>query len=190
MAVETDSSPGTAVPAATAEPRHVTFVLNGPLQGVVSPANWRAYKRLGPLVLLANNAARGPAWLEAATATTAGAAPAPGTVRALPRAAWQDPVDVASSRSPVLLVRSEAFASGWSVTLRPRRGGGREVELPVRQVGLLQGVVLPAGDWQVTWHYRSGRAEAGLAAATGGAVVALALATAGLHRRRRRVSRS
>lgn len=184
-----DSTAGTSVSAATGGHRRVTFVLNGPLEGVLSPGTWHAYRRIGPLVLLANAAARGPAWLEAPTATSPGAALAPGTVSARPVASWQDPVDLTASRTPALLVRSEAFAAGWSVTLRAR-GGGKAVELPVRQVGLLQGVLMPAGDWQVTWHYRSVRAEAGLAAGAGGILAAVVLGALGLRRRRRPVNRS
>jgi hypothetical protein len=182
VAVVADSAAGTSLSAATAEHRHVTFVLDGPLQGVVSPATWRAYRHLGPLVLLANSAARGPAWLEAPAATSAGAAVVPGAVTALARAVWQDPVDLTASRTPVLLVRSETFAAGWSVTARAR-GGRKSLELPVRRVGLLQGVVLPAGEWQVTWHYRSPGVEAGLAAGAGGIMAAVALAVLGLRRR-------
>ena len=165
----------------------VRYVLNGLLQGLLVPPHWVYAGHVGPLVLYRDTRARGPAWLEAPGETSASAAVVTGSVASPRVEPWQDPVETVDAPSPALLVRSEQYAPGWSVTLQ--RIGTPESAGPVAQavvpVGLLQGVELPAGRFVVTWHYHSTRAEIGLAAG-GVAVLACAgLTVVGLRRRRR-----
>lgn len=168
-------------------PGTVRYVLNGLLQGLLVPPHWVYAGHVGPLVLYRDTRARGPAWLES-TGETSDAAPiVAGSVASPSVQPWQDPVETVAAPSPVLLVRSEQYAPGWSVSLQ-RVGGsaGPEPVAPaVVRVGLLQGVELPAGRFIVTWHYHSTRAEIGLAVGVVAVLACAVLGFVGLRRRRR-----
>lgn len=167
------------------------FELDGLLQGLLPPSAWRYEDHAGPLVMYRNTRANGQAWLQPASSHSVTPDRSAGTV-VQPRVdAWQDPVDIVDSARPALLVRSEAYAPGWSVTIAPDApgGGAREsgaapgsTKLAVRAVGLVQGVELPAGRYVVTWHYSSGRAVVGLGA---GAVATMGLVVLVIISRRR-----
>jgi hypothetical protein len=169
----------------------VTYVLNGWLQGLLQPPHWIYVGRIGPLVLYGDTKARGAAWVEAPRARVASAPAASGSVTTLTVAYWQDPVDVVDSPAPVLLVRSEQYSPGWTATIQRVGAGGSLGPAHTRTVvpvGLLQGVELPAGHYEVTWHYRSARADVGLGAGVLGTLACAVLAVVGLRRRRRRSS--
>ena len=184
VTVEADSS---SAPLALDQPASgpVRYELNGLLQGLLAAPHWRYAGHVGPLVLYRNTRARGPAWLEAPGSHVASAHLAPGSVTSRPAAPWQDPVEVVDAPSPVLLVRSEQYDPSWSVTIAPA-GGGQAIHRPVEQVGLIQGVELPAGRFIVTWRYSSPRAEIGILAGLGGIVASGLLVLVGLRARRRR----
>lgn len=137
------------------------------------------------------------------TAWLSGAA---GTVNCGPPAAQTGAARcVARSRGPARLVRSEAWAPGWTATVRRVPGAGvaggpsaseaRAVRGPGSRVavvsqGLVQSVPLPGpGTYVVTFGYRPGHAYAGLALSGLGALAAGGLVVAGgvLSRRSRRL---
>ena len=94
-----------------------------------------------------------------------------------------------SARRPVTVVRSEAFTSGWSVAAVPA-GGGPARTLAVSEVGLVQGVRVPAGRWTLTFDYHPRGFDVGAALSAAGlmALAAAGLAALASVRRRRRVS--
>ena len=168
----------------------VRYALNGLLQGLLEPPHWAYDGHIGPLVLYRDARARGGAWLEAPAAALPTAPPVAGSVSIPPVAAWEDPVTVVESPRPALLVRSEQYSPGWSVTLQPVSPSGTlgpPSSRPVEQVGLLQGVEMPAGRYRLTWHYHSARVEVGLVLAAAGWMACAALAVVGLSGRRRRL---
>ncbi len=168
----------------------VRYALNGLLQGLLTPPRWVYAGRLGPLVLYRNTQARGEAWLESPGARAPSAPSVRGSTRQLPLARWQAPVTVVDASKPALLVRSEQYSPGWSAEVQPigARGLLGPPRLsPVRPVGLLQGVEIPAGRYDVTWNYHPGRVEIGLLLSCAGCLVCAGVTAASLeHRRRQR----
>jgi hypothetical protein len=165
----------------------VRYVLNGLLQGLLTPPHWVYDGRIGPLVLYRDTRARGTAWLEAPGEVSSSAPAVMGSVTSPAVQPWQDPVEIVDTSRPALLVRSEQYSPGWSVSIRRIATTGEPapaVTQPVVQVGLLQGAEIPAGRFAVTWHYHSARTEIGLAAAAGGSLACAGFAVVGLRRRR------
>jgi hypothetical protein len=187
------------------------FQLDGLLQGLLPPASWSYEGNIGPLTLYRNRAAAGAAWLQPPGSLGVTTGRADGSVVQRVTPPWQDPLDVVSAPHGALLVRSETYSPGWSVTIEPvasgsgsgrqgtpaRSGSGAQrgavaVALPVRAVGLVQGVELPPGRWIVAWHYRSARAAVGVIAGALGSVALVGLLLPGgtvgrtFRRRRRR----
>jgi hypothetical protein len=167
------------------------FALDGILQGLLQPDHWAFARDIGAAAVFENLRADGPAWLEAPGATLPDGRHVPGRVTALAVSEWQAPTELVTTPRPALLVRSEQYATGWSATIEPAGGGGSSpgtaaVSLPVSEVGLVQGVELPAGRWRVTWHYASRRADAGLALGLAGVIAAIWLVVLGARRRKAR----
>ena len=85
---------------------------------------------------------------------------------------------------PVTVVRSEAYAAGWHVDAVPVDGGPSKV-LPVKSVGLVQGVRVPAGTWTLTFLYRPKGLDLGLAGSALALAALVGVGAWGLVRRRR-----
>lgn len=170
------------------------LVLNGILQGLLEEPRWQYRTSLEGLSVFGDSFARGPAWAESPGATSP-LGPVVATARVTSPAGqpWQDPTTDVVSPSPVLLVRSSTWDSGWSATVSPLGAGdaSRAMLIPVHRLGPVQAVELRAGDWRVTWTFHSGRASVGLLTSAAGAGVALVLfgvcalprRRLGLHRR-------
>ncbi len=85
-----------------------------------------------------------------------------------------------------LMVRSESNLPGWRATAAPSAGGAART-LPIRAVGLIQGVRLPAGSWTVTFRYRAPGLDLGLAGSAAGiGAVVLVVGVWAVRRRRDR----
>jgi len=65
---------------------------------------------------------------------------------------YEGATTIVHARSQALLVRSVSWAPGWRAIWRPLDGRTAK-ELPVTRVGLLQAVLVPAGNATVTWTY-------------------------------------
>jgi hypothetical protein len=178
--------PGSAAPLGLRAPVpnlvSVRYALDGALQGLLTAPRWRYAATIGPLVAYRNAGARGQAWLQSSSSPSA--PPTSGQVQVSDVQPWQDPVMTVTTAHPAVLVWSEQYDAGWTATVRPV-GGGRSRAIAARRLGLLQSVPLPAGRWQVTWHYKSTKAEVGLAASAAGLVVAVVLVLLGSRARRR-----
>jgi hypothetical protein len=60
--------------------------------------------------------------------------------------------DFVANAAPALLVRSVAYADGWSA--RIHTASGKATTVPAQRFGLVQAVPLPAGAQRVDWSYR------------------------------------
>lgn len=86
-----------------------------------------------------------------------------------------------TSPIPARLSRSVAYMPGWKATITTKRGRSRPV--PVRSIGLVQGVTVPAGSSVVTFRYLPSGVTEGLVAT--GATIVLVLVVAEVDRLRR-----
>ncbi len=166
-----------------------TVRLDGPMQPGVAGSRWTFAGAMGPFGVFHNTHARGWAWLEAPT----GGPPAPGSTvsAAAPGPGGGQPI-VVHATGPVVLDRSESWASGWHATVRPLSGTGRPAAPPepatVTRDGLVQRVALAApGDYRVTFAYAPVAARVGIvvSAAAAVALVLWGLIEAGGRWRRR-----
>ena len=89
-----------------------------------------------------------------------------------------------SSPNGVIVVRSMAAIPGWDATWQPS-SGGQAVDLPVRALGVVQGVEVPPGSGTLTWSYRPDGAWVGPWLSAAGLVTVLGLSATWALRRRR-----
>ena len=139
--------------------------LNGRMQYGVTPPHWRYTGMIGSFGVFSNSDAKGWAWLRG----PGGGEPAPGATVAAPAPDGNGgQVMTARVTSAALLVRSESWSTGWRATVQPLSGpsghpAGPAREAPVVQVGITQGVELPAaGVYTVTFTYLTSSARRGL----------------------------
>ena len=92
-------------------------------------------------------------------------------------------VDRVTTSAPALLVRSESNLPGWRATATPA-AGGKSLPLPIRAVGLIQGVHLPASSWNVTFTYQAPGLDLGLAGSAAGVGAVLMVVVVWAARRR------
>ena len=152
--VDPDPTAGTigAFLATTGTPRQ-RYLLDGALQGALAPPHWSYPGSLGPFLVFSNTETAGLAWLQPPTSTTpATEQRAPGTVAVVSSTPVAPQVMAVDAPQDALLVRSADYAPGWTARATPIDGGPTLV-LPVRQFGLVQAVLLPAGRYRVTWRY-------------------------------------
>ncbi len=121
-----------------------------------------------------------PVWLQSG--------PAGATATQVAMADNGSEVDRVTTSAPALLVRSESNLPGWQATATPTAGGASR-PLPIRAVGLIQGVRLPTGSWTVTFTYSAPGLDAGLAGSfvgIGAVLVVVGVRFVGRRRVRRR----
>ncbi len=162
--------------ARTAEAGEV--ILDGLMQAGVTHPHWTFTGTLGPFGVFRNTDARGWAWLENPSGTTA---PAGSTVSAAAPGPGGGQRIAVHATSALALIRSESWATGWQATLRaaPRPGSrpsdGRPVPATVTKDGLAQRVAVPGrGDYLFTFTYAPASVPVGIvvsAAATTGLVL-------------------
>lgn len=154
-----------------------TYRLDGGLRDVVDTPRWSFAGDVDDFAVFEEQPS-GEAVLVPAGAGTAQVVSAP---------SWgADRIEVRTNTS-ALLVRNEAWASGWQAMLAPAPGArGPTRSLPVWRHGLVQAVRVPAGTHVVTFRYRSHRVEEGLVLSAAGVVLAAVLVMVGWTQRRRR----
>ncbi len=154
---------------------HQRLVLNGLLQGYLASPHWVYVANIGSLVAFKNTEIHGLAWLQPATSHTPNVALATSGKVAVTRGAATTPqvMHVTTSTSSIL-VRSEAYSTGWSATIAPN-SGGRSRTVTVHRFGLIQAIDLSPGSWRVTWHYKPKSVLEGLVLSLLGTLVTLAL---------------
>jgi hypothetical protein len=82
-----------------------------------------------------------------------------------------------------LLVRSTAYAPGWYADIQPASGAPGQL-LPVRALGIVQAVRIPAGHFVVSWVYRPITARVGALSSFAATLVFVALLVLLWFRRR------
>jgi hypothetical protein len=155
------------------------YALDGGLQDALGQPGWVFKGTWVGNARFERASVRPPVWLEhgpdGATATRVGIADN-GTE-----------VDRVTTSAPALLVRSESNLPGWQATAAPTTGGASR-PLPIRAVGLIQGVRLPAGSWTVTFTYGAPGLDLGLAGSAvgiGAVLMVVGVRAAGRRRVRR-----
>lgn len=161
------------------------LALDGPLQGRIQGPHWRYQATIGSFVAWKNLRAPGRAWLQATGSRTPDpSTTAPGRVRTVATSPTDSQQTVVSLPRPALLVRSEAYAKGWTARLTPSSGGPTRV-VTVRPLGIVQAVPVPAGRYTVTWRYAPSVVLDGLAASLAGLVLLGGLVLVAIVARRR-----
>ena len=155
------------------------YVLDGGMQDALGQPGWVFTGTWAGNARFERASVRPPVWLErgpaGAAATQVGIADN-GTE-----------VDRVTTSAPALMVRSESNLPGWQATAAPTAGGASR-PLPIRAVGLIQGVRLPAGSWTVTFTYLAPGFDFGLAGsavAIGVVLMVVGVRAAGQRRVRR-----
>jgi hypothetical protein len=159
------------------------------LASALVPAHWVRRGTFGPYEMFGNTRPCGRTWI-VRRGTTRCAQAIPGArIRHVQVGAADEETDVVSSPAPALLVRSVAYADGWSATVSTRASVSRTSR--AGRHGLVQSVPIPAGVSTVKWSYdppgyRAGRWLTGLATlALAG--IAVVLAARGIVGRRRAI---
>ena len=130
------------------------YALDGGFQDALGQPGWAFTGTWAGNARFQQASVRPPVWLQSG--------PAGATATQVRIADNGTEVDRVTTPAPALLVRSESNLPGWQATAAPTVGGTSRV-LPIRAVGLVQGVRLPAGSWNVTFTYRAPGIDLGLA---------------------------
>jgi hypothetical protein len=155
------------------------FVLDGSVQDALGQPGWVFNGTWAGNARFDRARVRPPVWLQGG--------PAGATATQIGIADNGTEVDRVTTSAPTLLVRSESNLPGWQVTAAPTTGGASR-PLPIHDVGLIQGVRLPAGSWTVTFTYRAPGLDLGLAGSAigiGAVLMVVGVRAAGRRRVRR-----
>jgi len=152
------------------------WAFDGPLQDALGTPGWAYVGNWRQFSQFRHPAGPPPVWVVGSALDA--------SVRQVQVTDWGTEVDRVRARRPVLVVRSEAYAAGWRVEAVPAAGGAPR-NLAVVPVGLVQGVRVPPGTWTLTFLYRPGGLDAGLAASSAGLVALVGAGGVALARRRR-----
>ena len=155
------------------------YALDGSIQDAVGQTGWAFTGTWAGNARFQRRSVRPPVWLQNG--------PAGATATQVAMADDGTEVDRVTTSTPTLLVRSESNLPGWRATATPTAGGATRT-LPIRAVGLIQGVRLPAGSWTVTFTYRAPGLDLGLAGSIVG--IGAALIVVGIRFARRRAAAS
>jgi hypothetical protein len=156
------------------------FVADGQLQGADTLSHWTFEGTDGLFAVYANHRATPPLTLQVAGGSSLEGASV--TRRTGP---LLEPTSATvTSPSGVLVVRSMAAIPGWTATWQAA-SGRPAIVLPVRAVGIVQGVRVPPGTGTLTWSYQPEGAWVGLWLSVAGTAALLGLLAAWWARRRR-----
>ncbi len=162
------------------------MLLNGPLQDEVKPPRWRFDGNIdqSQFGVFVNSDRKASYWLQPPGATAVRIAPPPAgtSVRRLSEGDNGSETYQVDSSTPVSLVRSVAYAPGWSASVR---SGAQTRQYPIGEVGLVQAVNLPSGSHEVAFTYAPLSALAGVTVSLVSWLGLLAAGVAWGFRRRR-----
>jgi len=157
------------------------FVADGQLQGTQTLSHWKFVGTDGLFTVYANQRAQAPLTLR----PTAGHTLAGASVRRKTGALLYPTSATVTSTAGAVVVRSMANIPGWTATWHPT-SGGRSIELPVRSVGIIQGVTVPPGSGTLSWSYQPKGAWLGLGLSGAGTAALLGVLAVSIVRRRAR----
>lgn len=166
------------------------LLLDGSLQGSLVALQWEYDGHLGPYTVFVNHDVDGAAWLQTARSrAVTGSQLGLGSVQITSESTSGGEKMTVAAKRPALLVRSVAFEPGSTATLTPSGEGAVRV-LAARQLGLIQAVRIPAGNYLVTWSYAPRSVEIGVLLSFGSLIVMLLVVVVYVadRRRRRRVT--
>lgn len=160
-----------------------SYQLDTPFQQALSSSAWRYRKTVGTLSYFQATTVRPGAW----TGSNAGSS----RITNITNAIWGDSWVTIVATHPTIVKRSMEWIPGWRATAVNLRTG-KNVKLHVVRSGLIQQVVVPAGEWKVHFHYHAPHIEIGIVGSIAG-VLALLGSVAALRgwvprRRKGRVS--
>jgi hypothetical protein len=155
------------------------YALNGSIQDALGQPGWAFTGTWAGNARFERASVRPPVWLQGG--------PVGSTATQVGTANTGAEIDRVTTSAPALLVRSESNLPGWRATAVPSAGGVAR-PLPIRAVGLIQGVRLPAGSWTVTFTYRAPGLDLGLAGSAIG--ISAVLVVVGVRSARRRDRRT
>ena len=160
------------------------FVADGQLQGPNTLSHWTFVGTDGLFTVYSNQRAQPPLTLRPAPGHTLEGASVQRKTGAL-----LDPTSATvTSTTGAVVVRSMASIPGWTATWQPS-SGGPAIDLPVRPVGVVQGVTVPPGSGTLSWSYQPKGAWLGLGLTVAGTLALLSLLAVSVRRRSRSVRR-
>jgi hypothetical protein len=148
-----------------------TYRLDGGLVDTVVPPAWHFVGMDGLFSIFVNSQAAGRAEVE-------GGGPG-ATARVVSSTPWGTETIRVTTARPAVLVRAEAYDTGWRATIESDgpeghpAGNGRAT--PVLRDGIVQAVHVPAGVHLVTFRYRPTRVFEGLGLSAAGVLIAFTL---------------
>ncbi len=152
------------------------YALDGKMQDALGQSGWAFTGTWAGNARFQRRSVRPPVWLQNG--------PAGATATQVAMADDGTEVDRVTTSTPTLLVRSESNLPGWRATAAPTAGGASR-PLPIRAVGLIQGVRVPAGSWTVTFTYGAPGLDLGLAGSIVGIGAVFVMVGIRVARRRR-----
>jgi len=133
-----------------------TYGLSGTIQVALHEGGWHFAGMVGRFGRFERAPLEATAWLERPSeqgvVSPGRSLPSLGSARVESFSPFGGAVTLVHAKKRALLVRSVSWAPGWRAIWRPV-GGGAGKELPVHRVGLLQAVLVPAGNGTVSWIY-------------------------------------
>ncbi len=137
-----------------------TLTLNGPLVNVVRPGKWTYSGTFGQFLAFHNTEAYGHLWLASLGSSFIAGGNLSPSVLSSPGDALSileitqagNEVDRVTSTSPALLVRSMAWAPGWTATVTTAGKNGKITER-VSRYGIVQAAPIPQGTSTVSFSY-------------------------------------
>jgi len=131
-----------------------SYRLNGGFQQALSTRSWRVGSTTGTLTIFRAAHVLPSAWLEVSTKRS--------RITSISNARWGDSWITVRTEHPAVLRRSNEWLPGWRATA-VNTVTGKSRSLDVERSGLLPRVTVPAGTWQVHFHYHAPYIELGIA---------------------------
>ena len=178
---EVSAASGVLVRFATVTVRstpRTTYGLNTPFQLAMSVSSWYLTTTTNDYSIFRARHILAPAWL---------AHRSPGSyLSGVTNAPWGDSWVTVHAARRVAVLRSFAYLPGWRATAYNEHTGQTRA-LTVERHGLIQKVVVPAGDWRIHFHYHAPHIEVSLSTsiASSFAFVVVSVLFVLDHRRRR-----
>ncbi|HEX3567870.1 MAG TPA: hypothetical protein VHU17_21075 [Acidimicrobiales bacterium] len=157
------------------------YIADGQLQGPNTLSHWKFVGTDGLFTVYANQRAQAPLTLQPSAGHTLEGA----SVRRKTGVLLDPTSATVTSTAGAVVVRSMADIPGWTATWHPT-AGGPAVDLPVRPIGIVQGVTVPPGTGTLSWSYQPKGAWLGLGLSGAGTVALLGVLAASVLRRRAR----
>ncbi len=141
------------------------YRLNGGFQQALSTSSWHVGPTTGTLTIFRAVHVLPTAWLSRSSRHS--------RVTSIRNASWGDSWITVRTSHPTVLRRSDEWLPGWRATAFNVKTGRSET-LTVERSGLIQRVRVPAGTWQVHFHYHAPYIELGIASSALGSMALLA----------------